>query len=158
MIQHELQEQISELEGREVVSRKCLFPRQLWVDEGCIEELLLVVSKPMRIYRAHAIVPLTTKASQPLRGKPSLSEVIRAQLMQHTRHSDWICQQPRHLPHPSIVIDGIELPCIQKCIPIRHVNNELILLPSGVVKLGEKPPRNQIMIILVDLSERLTHF
>lgn len=78
--------------------------------------------------------------------------------MQHAPNSHRIRQHARHLPHATITVDRLELARIHERIPIRHINHVRIILYPRVRKLGEEPSRVQVMIILVDLPNRVTDF
>lgn len=122
---------------------------------GCIEALEHSISS--EIYepkRNKCAVELTAHALEALDGEPStFTDVVGTELMQHACDGDRVREHPRHLPHASIVVDGFELSRIEKSIPIGHVDDEIIILRSGIREFGEESPRMQVMIVLVDLPE-----
>lgn len=69
--------------------------------------------------------------------------------MQETSNGDRVGQQFRNLPQAPRIIDGPEVSGVQECIPIREIYQGLIHLSTRILKLGEEPPRAQIMIILI---------
>lgn len=75
--------------------------------------------------------------------------------MEDTANGERICQQPGDLPHISIIIDCLELPGIQEGIPVRHVHHSFLHLWSSIFEFGEEPPRPQIVIVFVDLTQSI---
>lgn len=78
--------------------------------------------------------------------------------MQHAPNSQWIRQHARHLPHATITVDRLELARIHERIPVRHVHHVRIILDTRVRKLRKEPPRVQVVVVLVDLSDCLADF
>ncbi len=77
--------------------------------------------------------------------------------MQHTPHRDRICEQSRHLPHRPVLIHGMELTTVKKCIPVRKIDLCLVDLYPRVLELGKEPPAHKIMVVLVDLPQQITY-
>ena len=82
---------------------------------------------------------------------------IRTQLMQHARNGLRIRKHAGNLTHGAIRIDRLKLAGIHISIPIGHVDDKVIILHTGVRELGEETARVQIMIILIDLANRITN-
>lgn len=59
--------------------------------------------------------------------------------MQNTSNCERVGEHSRYLSHASIIVDRFEFSCVQESVPIRHVNDEVIVLQSGVRELREKP-------------------
>lgn len=108
----------------------------------------------MRIWKG---LGLTTHTLQSL-GCQSASgaDAVRAQLVQDTADGLRVGEHASDLAHGAIVIDSRELAGVQVSIPVRHVDNEVIILRTGVVELGEEATGVQIVVILVDLAKRIT--
>ncbi len=101
-------------------------------------------------------VVLTAERSQSF-GSQAIVEIIRTKLMQNTTQGHRIRQQSCHLPHTPVVVDGIELSCVQKGVPIRHVDLCLLDQWTGILELWEQASGDQVMIILVDLPKRIAY-
>lgn len=78
--------------------------------------------------------------------------------MQHTPNAHRVRQHARNLPHTPVTIDGLELARIHERIPVRHVDHVRIVLHARVRELRKKPSRVQVMVVLVDLPDRVADF
>lgn len=73
--------------------------------------------------------------------------------MQDAGDGGGVCQESRCLPQTPLVIDGIELARVEESVPIHHVDLSLVHLRSGIFKFREETTRDQIVVILVDLTK-----
>lgn len=78
--------------------------------------------------------------------------------MQDACKGHWVGQKLGQLSHASVIVHGIELSREHERIPIGHVDNNLLLLRTGILEFGEEPARYQIMVVLVDLLQGVTNF
>jgi hypothetical protein len=49
----------------------------------------------------------------------------------------------------TVVVDGVGVARIQERVPIRHVDQLLLNLLAGVLKLGEEAARAEVVLVLV---------
>jgi hypothetical protein len=99
---------------------------------------------------------LTTEALQALHGKTTTGLVsIGAQFVKHAAHSDRVCEQTGNLSHGAIRIHSLKLSRVHESVPVRHVDGRLVKLQVRHVAFMEDTTRSKVMIIFVDLSERM---
>lgn len=100
---------------------------------------------------------LTSRALEPFDSKSAaFSDMVRAQLVQYAAYRKRIREHPSHLPQASVMIDRVEFPRVQECVPVCHVDNKIVILRAWVGELREEPTRVQIVVIFVYLPDRLT--
>lgn len=75
--------------------------------------------------------------------------------MQHTPNRNRIRQQPGYLTHTPLLVHSIELARIEHSVPIGQIDLGLVQLGTGVLEFREKPPTEEIVVILVDLAEHV---
>jgi len=73
--------------------------------------------------------------------------------VQDTADGLGVGEHASHLAHGAIIVDSLEFTGIQISIPVRHVDDEVIILRTGVIELGEEATRMQVMVILIDLAK-----
>jgi hypothetical protein len=78
--------------------------------------------------------------------------------MKNTADSDGIGEESRRLSHAPIIIDSFKAPGVQEGIPVRHVDHGFVQLRPRVFELGKESSRPEIMVILIDLPQRVTDF
>lgn len=76
--------------------------------------------------------------------------------MQHAADGLRVSEHASDLAHRTVIVDSLEFTSIQVCIPVCHVDDEVIILWAGVVELGEGAAGMQIMVVLVDLAKCIT--
>lgn len=76
--------------------------------------------------------------------------------MQDTADGLRVGEHASDLAHGAIIVDSRELASVQVSIPVRHVDDEVIILRTGVVEFMEEATGVQIVVILVDLAKRVT--
>ena len=75
--------------------------------------------------------------------------------MQHTPNRNRIRQQPSHLTHTPLLVHRIKLARIEHGVPIGQIDLSLVQLGTRVLEFREKPPTEEIVVILVDLAEHV---
>lgn len=73
--------------------------------------------------------------------------------MENATQCQGICQQSRRLPHGSVGVYGLKLPCVQQRIPICQVHQDLFQLWSRVLEFRKVPARPQVVVIFIDLPQ-----
>mgnify|MGYP007098529955 CR=1 FL=1 len=59
--------------------------------------------------------------------------------MQDTSDCERVREHSRYLSHASVIVNRLKFSCVEESVPIRHVNDKVIVLQSGVRELREKP-------------------
>jgi hypothetical protein len=67
-----------------------------------------------------------------------------------------VSEHASNLTHGAIIVNSLEFTGIQISVPIRHVDDKVIILGTGVVELREEATRMQVMVILIDLAKGIT--
>lgn len=62
------------------------------------------------------------------------------------------------LAHGAIVVHGVKFARIHERIPVRHVNDVVIILHAGVIEFREEAAGLEIVVIFIDLAERVADF
>lgn len=78
--------------------------------------------------------------------------------MQDAADSDGIGEQTGGLSQTPLVVNGTKLPRIQKCIPVGHVDLGLVNLARWILKLGEEAARDEVVVVLVNLTQGVADF
>src|SRR3569833_4619226 len=101
---------------------------------------------------------LTAKAFQTLRSESATrSDVVRTEFVKYAPDSDGIRQEPRHLPHASVVVDSRKVSRVEKRVPVGHVFVCFFFLWFCFVFLGENPPGTEVMVVLVDMPQSIAN-
>jgi len=64
-------------------------------------------------------------------------------------------EEASRLSHAAIRVDGLKGSCVEKGVPVGHVDEGILDLGSGIFELGEPPARPKIVVVLVDLAQRV---
>jgi hypothetical protein len=78
--------------------------------------------------------------------------------VQDTTNGLRVSEHASHLAHGTVIVDSRKFAGIKVSIPISHVDNEVIILGTRVIKFGEEAAGAQVVVILIDLAESITDF
>lgn len=77
--------------------------------------------------------------------------------MQDTADCLGVGEHAGNLTHGAVVVDSREFTGIEESIPVSHVDNEVIILRTGVIEFREGAAGVQVMVILVDLAQSVAN-
>lgn len=102
---------------------------------------------------------LTAEALESLWGhSTTLADVVRTQFVDDTGNGHGVGEKLCGLSHLSVLVERIEVSCVQICIPAGHVHEDLFHLGLSELELLEESPTTQIMIVLVRLAQYVADF
>lgn len=78
--------------------------------------------------------------------------------MQNTANGNGVRQESCNLAHTTIRVYSLELSRVHKSVPVCHVDSSVVKLQVRQIGLMEDTAGSEIVVILIDLTERVTHF
>jgi len=77
--------------------------------------------------------------------------------VQDATDSNGVGKYPGRLAHAALRVDSLELARVQEGIPAAEVDQSLVELNTGILKLGKVAARMQVVVVLVDLAQDIAH-
>jgi hypothetical protein len=77
--------------------------------------------------------------------------------MHHTSNCHRVRQQLSRLPHFALLVQSIEIPCIQISVPASHIDQNLLNLRLRQLELLVEATAPQIVVVFVALLHDITH-